>query len=157
MVPRRVGLLLLFCSYSTFFLERLIFPLILVTFSSFHGIRLLRPANLASFGDHEFRLLFKLFVCTQTHKYKHQRRCYFSHTVTVAALPYDGEQQQNPDDIIILHLSRPRETPHETRAKRVFFCCFFIRWLVDLRNSPPTQQAAKRHGNTHTHALTQAD
>lgn len=78
---------------------------------------------------------------------------FFSHTVTVAALPYDGggEQQQNPDDIIILHLGRPRQTKCSTDGG-VFFCCF----LANLFQPP--QQAVRQREHTHerTHALTHA-
>lgn len=97
---------------------------------------------------------------TQIHA---QTRCPFSHThtVTVAALPYDGNgEQQNPDDIIILHLSRPCETPHEIRTV-FFFCCLFLFPLgtAPQRRDGTGQEQARTHALTHarTHSLTHAD
>lgn len=141
MVPRR-GVVVAAVSVAvqrSFWLElNFFFLLILVVFS----LPFKESANLTAFGDHEFRL-FLLFVCTQTHK----RDALFStHTVTVAALPYDDEQQ-NPDDIIILHLSRPRAR-HHTKLHEPKGSSFAASFFPSVdRNRPPTQQAG---GDTHT-------
>lgn len=116
--------------------------------SSFHGINLNQQICGCFWRSRIWTDFFSFYLFALTYT-QTRDALFFSHTVTVAALPYDGggEQQQNPDDIIILHLGRPRQTKCSTDGG-VFFCCFLAEPF-----STSTAGCAT-NGNTHTNART---
>lgn len=126
------------------------------TFSSFHGINLNQQICGCFWRSRIWTDFFFPSICLHSHTHKHARtRCsFFSHTVTVAALPYDGggEQQQNPDDIIILHLGRPRQTKCSTEVSS--FAASWRTFFFGVSNSTAGCDNGNTHTNARTHSLT---
>lgn len=126
------------------------------TFSSFHGINLNQQICGCFWRSRIWTdFFFLLFVCTHIHtNTRAHDALFFSHTVTVAALPYDGggEQQQNPDDIIILHLGRPRQTKCSTEVSS--FAASWRTFFFGVSNSTAGCDNGNTHTNARTHSLT---